>query len=176
MIMPEAMAKQAVSGGPDADPARGERLSLVNPVTGLANDYLNVFNEILLLLEFLPTMPEMTEEALAWRPRSYCEYFAQSSIPGARDALLAYDKVDPDVREDFEAVLSCLAEIASRAQRKVAAESRRPEFPDSVARSCEEDAEAMRVCLSCVSRLINEGRTPKKGANCCAANTRVDGI
>ncbi len=174
--MPEAVAKQNVFGESDADPASGERLGLVSPATGLANDYLNVFNEILLLLEFLPSMPEMTEEALAWRPRSYGEYFAQSSIPGARDALLAYDKVDPDVREDFEAVLSCLAEIASRAQRKVAAESRRPNFPDSVAQSCEENAEAMRVCLSCVSRLINEGCTPRKGATCRAASKLVDGI
>lgn len=174
--MPEFAAKRDMSGRPAADPARGESLSLVNPTTGLANDYLNVFNEILLLIEFLPSMPEMTGEALAWRPRSYCEYFAQSSIPGAGDALAAYDKVDPEVREDFESVLSRLADIASRAQRKVAAESGRPDYPDSVAQSCVETAEAMRACLSYVSRLINEGRAPKGSAARRAGKTIAQGI
>ena len=32
--------------------------ALVNPASGLANDYLNLFNEIVMLVEQLPTMPE----------------------------------------------------------------------------------------------------------------------
>ena len=105
-------------------------LSLVNPLTGLANDYLNVYNEILLLLEFLPSMPEMTDDALAWRPRGYCEYFEQSSIPGARDALHAYDKLDPGVRAHFEAILARLTEIALSAQNTLAEEFGRPDYPE----------------------------------------------
>ena len=75
--MPNAMVQDNVQEPAPADRLCEEALSLVNPTTGLANDYLNVFNEILLLLEFLPTMPEMTEDALAWQPRGYCEYFEQ---------------------------------------------------------------------------------------------------
>ena len=81
-IAPPGGADEAVGDG-----ARDCAAGLVNPSTGLANDYLNVFSEILLLLEFLPEMPEMTDDALAWRPRGYCEYFEQSPLPGARDAL-----------------------------------------------------------------------------------------
>jgi hypothetical protein len=154
--MPNAMAREMTQTG--APSASGEaELSLVNPSTGLANDYLNVYNEILLLLEFLPSMPEMTDDALAWQPRGYCEYFEQSSIPGARDALHAYDKVDPDVRAHFESILGRLTEIAVEAQRTLAEEFGRPDYPDSIAKSCEETAEVMRVGLAYVARLINEG-------------------
>lgn len=155
--MPKAMASETHFAAAPADPCREPGLSLVNPLTGLANDYLNVYNEILLLLEFLPSMPEMTDDALAWQPRGYCEYFEQSTIPGARAALQAYDRVDPAVRARFESILARLTEIAVRAQRMLAEESGRPDYPGSIARSCEETAEAMRAGLAYVSRLINEG-------------------
>lgn len=48
--------------------------SLVNPASGIANDYLNHFNEVLLLIENLPTLlPEMLDELLEWRPVTYRE-------------------------------------------------------------------------------------------------------
>jgi hypothetical protein len=115
----------------------------------------------LLLLEFLPSMPEMTDDALAWQPRGYCEYFEQSSIPGARDALHAYDKLDPGERAHFEAILARLTEIAVHAQTTLAEEFGRPDYPDSIAKSCEETAVVMRAGLAYVARLINEGRSTK---------------
>jgi hypothetical protein len=139
-------------------------LSLVSPVTGLANDYLNVFNEVLLLLEFLPTMPEMTDEALAWQPRTYLEHFEQSTLPSAKLALGAYANVDPGLRKKFEAILSRLNQIVLDAQRTIARESDGPDYPDSIAESCEATAEAMRVGLAYANRLINEGGPSSAGA------------
>ena len=161
--MPKPLAKDEMPGNLHAAPLHEGGLSIVNPSTGLANDYLNVFNEILLVLEFLPTMPEMTDEALAWEPRSYCEYFEKSNIPGARHALQAYDMVDPDVRRKFESVLGRLTQIVVEAQQKLAAESGGPDYPESIAQSCETTAEAMRVGLAYVSRLINEGAAATSG-------------
>ena len=43
----------------------------INPVTGLATDYLNHFNEAIMLLEMLPVAPDCKEDFLAWRPMSY---------------------------------------------------------------------------------------------------------
>jgi hypothetical protein len=134
---------------------------LVNPSTGLANDYLNVFSEILLLLEFLPAMPEMTDDALAWRPRGYCEYFEQSPLPGALDALRAYDRIDPSLRARFESILTRLTDIAVKAQRRVAEESSGPNYPDSIVESCETTTAAMRAGLAYVASLINEGVKPR---------------
>ena len=43
----------------------------VNEQSFLATDYLNHFNEILMLIEMLPEMPEMAEELFEWEPKSY---------------------------------------------------------------------------------------------------------
>lgn len=143
---------------PGGEPPESDtHLGLVNPSTGLANDYLNVFNEILLLLEFLPTMPEMTEEALAWQPRTYCEYFEQSSIPGAKHALKAYSSVDPVLRKKFELVLARLTQIVVDAQATLTVEQASADYPDCIVQSCEQTAESMRIGLAYVNRLINEG-------------------
>jgi hypothetical protein len=159
------MSKQARSHGGVDEVHGGEApesaLGLVNPSTGLANDYLNVFSEILLLLEFLPDMPEMTEEALAWRPRGYCEYFEQSPLPGAVEVLRAYERIDPDARAQFESNLKRLIEIAVKAQGAVAMEAAGPNYPDSISEACEATAAAIRAGLAHVARLINEGaQTP----------------
>jgi hypothetical protein len=171
--MPNAMASETHFAGQPADSSDDEHaLGLVNPLTGLANDYLNVFNEILLLLEFLPSMPEMTDDALAWQPRGYCEYFEQSTIPGARAALQAYHRVDPTVRARFESILARLTEIALCAQRMLAEESVRPDYPESIVKPCEDTADAMRVGLAYVARFINEGAAASSND---ADKTRMNG-
>ena len=71
----------------DADPA-GDAARLaaanVNPATGLATDYLNHFNEAIMLLEMLPSAPEFRDDFLRWQPVSYREYFAGSRSRDAR--------------------------------------------------------------------------------------------
>jgi hypothetical protein len=54
------------------DEARAAQLQAanINPRTGLATDYLNHFNEAIMLLEMIPDMPECVEEFLGWQPRS----------------------------------------------------------------------------------------------------------
>ena len=38
--------------------AQFENIEGVHPVTGLATDYLNHYNEIVMLLDLVPSMPE----------------------------------------------------------------------------------------------------------------------
>src|SRR5262249_29185455 len=40
----------------------------INPVTGLATDYLNHFNEAIMMLELAPQVPECIDDFCAWRP------------------------------------------------------------------------------------------------------------
>ena len=61
--------------------------TLVNPVSGLANDYLNLFNELVMMLEQIPQMPELLQDLLAWKPVSYQDYFRDSKLPGRHCAL-----------------------------------------------------------------------------------------
>ena len=59
------------------DGARAEQLRAanINPRSGLATDYLNHFNEAIMLLEMVPDMPECAEDFLTWTPLSYAEHF-----------------------------------------------------------------------------------------------------
>src|SRR6478609_3577070 len=67
--------------GPDEE-ARAARLRAanINPRTGLATDYLNHFNEAIMLLEMIPDMPECAEDFLTWTPLSYAEHFIASNL------------------------------------------------------------------------------------------------
>jgi hypothetical protein len=57
--------------GPEAaDWAERLRVANINPRTGLATDYLNHFNEAVMLLEMVPDMPECAEDFLTWSPLS----------------------------------------------------------------------------------------------------------
>src|ERR1700754_1882371 len=66
----------------------------INPRTGLATDYLNHFNEPIMLLEMIPDMPECAEDFLAWCPLSYCEHFMASTSMARDRAISAYESAD----------------------------------------------------------------------------------
>src|SRR5262249_12058437 len=67
----------------------------INPVTGLATDYLNHFNEAIMMLELAPQMPECVDDFCAWQPLSYCAHFAVSSFKERDLAIAAYANADP---------------------------------------------------------------------------------
>ena len=54
----------------------------INPLTGLATDYLNHFNEAIMLLEMLSSCPECRDDFLVWRPMSYREHFRILALQG----------------------------------------------------------------------------------------------
>src|SRR6478609_2369413 len=74
----------------------------INPKTGLATDYLNHFNEAIMLLEMIPDMPDCFEDFLGWQPLSYREHFTASNFKGRDLAIAAYEKAEPAVREEFD--------------------------------------------------------------------------
>jgi hypothetical protein len=101
------------SACPDPDEARAAELvaANINPRTGLATDYLNHFNEAVMLLEMIPDIPECAEDFLAWSPLSYCEHFMASNF-GAKDlAISAYESADPDIRAEFEQITDTMTSI-----------------------------------------------------------------
>src|SRR5262245_66317214 len=79
------------------DEARAVRLRAanINPRTGLATDYLNHFNEAIMLLEMIPDMPECAEDFLLWCTLSYDEHFTASSLQESELAIEAYETSHP---------------------------------------------------------------------------------
>ena len=104
-------------------PARGpaaaasaarERLYLdanINPRTGLATDYLNHFNEAVMVLEMIPDMPECAEDFLGWRPLSYREHFEASNLKAQDLIIQAYDQAEATLRTEFDRVIGAMTSI-----------------------------------------------------------------
>ena len=99
---------------PDLDPAaRAAELKAanINPQTGLATDYLNHFNEAIMLLEMIPDMPECSEDFLQWHPLSYAEHFTASNFKARDLAISAYESADADVRAEFDQMAETMTSI-----------------------------------------------------------------
>lgn len=86
----------------DLSPAR-LREANVNPATGLATDYLNLFNEALMLISLIGEAPELLDELADWSPLSYVAHFRQSGFHHRDVVIAAYEAADPVLRADFDA-------------------------------------------------------------------------
>src|SRR4051812_46370815 len=95
--MTAPLSPHAQNGSPALDPARLAAAN-INPNTGLASDYLNHFNEAIMLLDLLPTTPECIVELIGWEPLSYEEHFAASHFRDRELAITAYRAADPTAR------------------------------------------------------------------------------
>jgi hypothetical protein len=97
------------------DDARAEllRAANINPRTGLATDYLNHFNEAIMLLEMIPDLPECAADFLAWQPLSYREHFTASCFSGRDLAISAYETADPVIRTEFDNITATMTSILS---------------------------------------------------------------
>ena len=78
----------------------------INEQTLLATDYLNHFNEIVMLLEMVPDMPDILEEAKEWQPKTYQEHLLESTFSDKELAAEAYNHVPQKFRKPFEQTIS----------------------------------------------------------------------
>ncbi len=76
----------------------------INPESFLATDYLNHYNEIVMLLEMIPDMPDMVEDAAEWQPKSYAQHFQDSGFQDTELAIEAFEKAPNLIRNAFSAV------------------------------------------------------------------------
>lgn len=93
-----------------ADRLRPEALAAanINPNTRLATDYLNHFNDVVMMLELVPDMPDCAEDVVGWTPIAYDDYFRNSHFRERDLAILAWDEADPAIRSEFEATIAHL--------------------------------------------------------------------
>lgn len=87
----------------------------INSTTLLATDYLNHFNEIIMLLEMIPDMPECIEDVALWRPKSYVEHFQDSGFSDKELAIEAFAHSPLCYRVPFELTIAKLDKHVSQA-------------------------------------------------------------
>ncbi len=98
------------------DKVRGTNIS---ETTLLATDYLNHFNEIVMMLDMVPSMTEFLDELREWQPKSYQQHFREASFSDAALAVEAYDHVPLKYREPFEEIVALLDRFVATAVRRL---------------------------------------------------------
>ena len=88
----------------------------INPQTGLATDYLNHFNEVMMLLEMLPDMPDCAEDVLEWEPLDYEGHFENSTFKDKNLAIQAYHAAPAYLREHLEVQVADINKLVGEIQ------------------------------------------------------------
>jgi hypothetical protein len=133
-----------------ADPIRLAAAN-INPLTGLSTDYLNHFNEAVMVLEMLPSMPECAEDLAGWRPLTYREHFSQSHLHAADLVIAAYEHAAPQARAPFDALCEAMKVMIVAAQGRIGTDAGAPE----IAAFAGETAAALKPLIARASAIIH---------------------
>ncbi|WP_417820151.1 hypothetical protein [Terasakiella sp.] len=74
----------------------------ISEETLLATDYLNHFNEVVMMIDMLPDMPDCLDMVKEWQPKPYKDHFRDSTIADKDLAIEVYDHVPPLYKQAFE--------------------------------------------------------------------------
>ncbi len=146
--LPENAHAQAGYAQADDAPPAGRRAA-----DGLSNDYLNHFNEVLMLVEIAADAPEIVDDLKDWRPVSYPDYFASSHLRRAPQARAAYDALTQENRAAFDLLVHAMDRLAMTAIRAL----RPPCEADDAALVAEVTSPAMRALIAQAGAFLNSG-------------------
>ncbi len=91
----------------------------INEVTLLATDYLNHFNEFVMLLDLVAESPELHDMLCDWNPKSYIAHFAESGFSDKELAIEAYALAPPLYRDQFDQTVRQLDTLITTVQKEV---------------------------------------------------------
>lgn len=83
----------------------------VNPKTGLATDFLNPFNEYIMLAELVADGSMQGEVLSDWIPVDYETHFSFSGFRGADVVLAAFQYLGEKARAEFDEAVNTLVEL-----------------------------------------------------------------
>lgn len=128
--------------------------SNINEETFLATDYLNHFNEVVMLVEMIPSMPECIEDICQWEPKSYEEHFAESGFSDKTLAIEAYHRAPAPLKKRFDETISKLDSGIISAIESLK-ETYEMEIPEYLTILCEKLTVELRHNIDVASALIN---------------------
>jgi hypothetical protein len=122
----------------------------INPATGLATDYLNHFNEAIMLLEMLSGCPECLDDFLGWRPMTYREHFVASRFKGRDMAIAAYNAADPSLRNCLDTLAGTMTAVLEATRAAMSAD-----MPRDAAAALADRAAWLKPLVARAGALIN---------------------
>lgn len=128
----------------------------ISSVTYLATDYLNHFNEVIMLLDMIVDMPDLIEELRAWQPKDYITHFKDS---GLSDQDLIIEAYKAATTEDRNTLLAITKEMESIIEGSLAAAAvdGQPIDEVSLIMLCSTTTEKLRERINLASGVINSG-------------------
>ena len=127
----------------------------IDEQTLLATDYLNHFNEIVMLFDMIPDMPELIEDCRAWQPRSYEDHFRQSTFSDRDLAVEAYSKVPSRFRIPFEETIGQINALILSSVDRVEAEIAAGAASEVLRHNCTVISRAAQVLMDHASAIIH---------------------
>lgn len=141
----------------------------ISDQTLLATDYLNHFNEIVMLFDMLADMPDMIEECKAWQPKDYKSHFADSTFSDKQLAIQAYDRVPGKFRRPFEETIGQLNTLILEGVARIDGEIAGGAPAGQIQDSCRALARAAQLLMDCASAIIH-------GSDRAMAQGEIDGL
>ncbi|PCI89030.1 MAG: hypothetical protein COB24_00695 [Hyphomicrobiales bacterium] len=128
----------------------------ISPITYLATDYLNHFNEVIMLLDMILDMPELIKELLVWQPKSYVTHFHESGLSDQDLIIEAYHAASD---EDRNTLLAITNEMERIIQDSIAAAWKDGQALDEISLTmlCTSTTEKLRERINLASAVINSG-------------------
>ncbi|MBL4800351.1 MAG: hypothetical protein JKY45_00570 [Emcibacter sp.] len=83
----------------------------INSQTLLATDYMNHFNEVHMLMDMLPSMPDCIEDIREWAPKTYQDHFKDSVFTAKELAINAYKHSPDEHRLPFEETVAQMDDL-----------------------------------------------------------------
>ncbi|OAN49201.1 hypothetical protein A6A04_03545 [Paramagnetospirillum marisnigri] len=141
----------------------------ISAQTLLATDYLNHFNEIVMLLDMIPDMPDMVEECKLWQPKTYVEHFADSSFKDKLLAIEAYERVPSKFRRPFEETLNHLNTLILGGVAKLEEEILAGSDTGLITEHVKAISRAAQALMDCANAIIH-------GSDRAMAQVEIDGL
>lgn len=140
----------------------------INPQTLLATDYLNHFNEIVMLLDMVPDMPELLDECRLWEPKTYPEHFMDSTFSDRDLAVAAYQHVPARHKVPFEETIEQLNQIVAQSMHRLD-EALNMNEPEILALRARAASQAMQRLMDVASAIIH-------GSDTAMAQSEIDNL
>lgn len=123
----------------------------INPITGLASDYLNHFNEAIMLLELVTTCPDCRADFQNWRAMSYHEHFQHTQFTARDVAIAAYDAAEPATRDRLDRLATMMTAVIETARAAMMSDP----SPAAAAITAERATAWLKVLVARAGSVIN---------------------
>lgn len=131
-----------------------KRRSNINPGSLLATDYLNHFNEIVMLLDLAADRPGCFQDAAAWQPVSYPDHFSRSNFSDRGLAVEAYEHCPDDIRTVFDRTVKELDTLLLYGIERCLVVLERGAF-DEFRRTCSDVGAESRTLIDRLSAIVH---------------------